>query len=86
MNDFALALERKVFLSFGEGLLALLTEVFILGMALRERVALDKTCKSQTSDFITTRTDDQGVRDSGSPGSKHVFLHHRHLPFFSVSE
>jgi hypothetical protein len=70
--------ERKVFFSFSQRLLALRAEIFILGMAIRKRVALHQTGKSQTSDFITTRTDHERVRDGGSPGPKYIFLHNRH--------
>jgi hypothetical protein len=55
-------------------------------MALRKHVTLDETGIAQTRNLIATRTDDERIRDGGTPGSKHVFLHNRHLPFFSVSE
>ena len=79
-------LECQIFLSIVERFLAFWAEIFVLGMALRKHIALDQARKSQSSDLIATRTDHERIRDGGSPGPQHVFLHNRHLPFFSISE
>ena len=76
----------KVFLATGKGFLALSTEIFIFGIAVRKNIALDHTSVTKLRGFTTSYTRHICFRDGGSSGSQNILLHVRHQPFFSVSE
>jgi hypothetical protein len=72
----------QVLLAALQGLMALRAKIFKLRVALRQDIALNNTCIPQASYFSASRAIDICFCDGGSSGSKNIFLHSRHLPFF----
>lgn len=83
-GDAAHLCNGQILLAIVQGLLALRAQIFKLRVALRQYIALNNTCIPQASHLSTPRAIDICFCDGGSSGSKDIFLHSRHLPFFCV--